>query len=438
MQCLRVPAQRQVWKARVLMIFRNFLAWAQTAPAASRAEGASALARAYLEAELSEEDRSDAEIALTSLLDDPAISVRRALAIELAGSPYAPRHVISALASDQSGISVPVLSRSPLLSEAELCDCAVIGDVYAQAAIALRPGLPEAVAWVIADRGEREAVISLAVNLCAYLAEPILGRILERHGEDGEVREAILARGDLPASIRSDLVTATANALSSFVISAGWMTAERAGRTCRETLESGVVEIAAGELQTGNLQVGGNLPLGLVHHLRQQEQLTPALILRGLLSGNRSLFEATLCELSGQGPERVKGFVAAWSGAGFAALYARANLPPGLLPVFRAALAAQDDYGLIYVAEQRPQLSKLLIEGTLRALEAMAGPPLGRVIALLHRLRAEVARTEARAMSTELIASSMATTLAPPVENPPAIALELEAGAEADELAVAA
>ncbi len=74
MQCLRVPTQRQVWKARVLMIFRNFLAWAQTAPAASRAEGASALARTYLEAELSEEDRADAEIALTSLLDDPAIS----------------------------------------------------------------------------------------------------------------------------------------------------------------------------------------------------------------------------------------------------------------------------------------------------------------------------------------------------------------------------
>ncbi len=337
--------------------------------------------------------------------------------------------MISALASDQSDISVPVLSRSPLLSEAELCDCVAIGDVYAQAAIALRPGLPESVAWVIADWGEREAVISLAVNLCTYLAEPVLGRMLARYGEDGEVREAILARGDLPASIRSDLVSATADALSAFVTSAGWMTAERAGRTCRETRESGVVEIAAGELQ-----VEGSLPLGLVRHLRQQEQLTPALILRGLLSGNRSLFEAALCELSGQGAERVRGFVAAWSGAGFAALYTRANLPPGLLPVFRAALAAQDDYGLIYAAGQRPQLSKLLIEGTLRALDAMAGPDLGRVMALLHRLRAEAARTEARAMSTDLIAS----TLAPPVEISSVAPLEIEIEQEPGNIAIAA
>ena len=62
------------------MIVRNFLQWARTASAAQRAEGAGALARAYLYAEMEVAARRDAEIALMSLLDDPSPLVRRALA----------------------------------------------------------------------------------------------------------------------------------------------------------------------------------------------------------------------------------------------------------------------------------------------------------------------------------------------------------------------
>ena len=62
------------------MIVRKFLSWSQTATAGERAEGASALARAYLYADLSEQDYDDAELALTTLLEDPSPLVRRAMA----------------------------------------------------------------------------------------------------------------------------------------------------------------------------------------------------------------------------------------------------------------------------------------------------------------------------------------------------------------------
>ncbi len=380
------------------MIFREFLVWAQSAPALHRAEGASALARAWAETELSDEERSSAEIALTSLLDDPTASVRRALAIELAGAASAPAHVIAALACDQSEVSVPVLTRSPLLSESQLCEAAVVGDVYARAAIALRPGLPESVAWTIADCGEREAVISLAVNLTAATTEPVLRRALERFGDDGEMREAILARGDLSDAIRCELVDATARALSSFMGMTGWLSAERMERACRESVDAGAIEIAASSASATET----GLPFDLVRHKRQTGQLTPAFILRALLSGNRGILEAALCELAGYAPARVSGFVSAWSGAGFGALYTKAGLPPALLPVFRAALSAQDQYGLVYAPGQRPQLSRLLIDATIRSVESLAGPELGRVMALLQRLRAEAARSEARVLSSEL------------------------------------
>ena len=67
------------------MIVRQFLQWLRTAPAGDRAEATSALARAYLYSDLSENDRAAAEGAMIMLLDDPSPLVRRALAEVFAG-----------------------------------------------------------------------------------------------------------------------------------------------------------------------------------------------------------------------------------------------------------------------------------------------------------------------------------------------------------------
>ena len=75
------------------MIVRKFMQWVQTAPASQRADGASALARAYLYADLGDEQRQEAEQALTSLLDDSSPLVRRSLAESSRAPPM--RRIIS-------------------------------------------------------------------------------------------------------------------------------------------------------------------------------------------------------------------------------------------------------------------------------------------------------------------------------------------------------
>ena len=115
------------------MIVRKFMQWAATAASAERAEGAGSLARAYLYADFAPQDRSEAEVASTALLDDPAPSVRKALSEAFASAAEAPIAIVVALANDQSDVAAPVLSRSPLLGDGELIDCAAIGDAFAQA-----------------------------------------------------------------------------------------------------------------------------------------------------------------------------------------------------------------------------------------------------------------------------------------------------------------
>ncbi len=102
------------------MLSRQFLSWAERAPAGERAEAAGNLARACLYAELDAIERGEMERAMTCLLDDPSPLVRRALAEALAGAADAPHHLVAALANDQADIAALVLARSPRLTDAEL------------------------------------------------------------------------------------------------------------------------------------------------------------------------------------------------------------------------------------------------------------------------------------------------------------------------------
>ncbi len=391
------------------MIVRSFLQWAQTASAAQRAEGAGALARAYLYSDLDDGARREAELALTALLDDPSPLVRKALADNFASAVDAPRAIVSALASDQSDIATPVLSRSPLLTEAELIDCAAVGDAFAQSAIALRARVQPSVCAALAEIGAREAAISLAVNPGADLPEFSMRRMIERFGDDGEMREALLARPWLPATVRNDLANAAAASLTAFVLDRAWLSSERAERLAREARDKANVIIVADAAERDGRQGVRDL----VAHLRASRQLTASLVLRALLSGNRDLFEAALVELSGLREDRVAGLVRDFRGAGFAALYARAGLPEKFLPAFRAALEAQREYGGVNGACEA-RLSLVMIERVLTACEGINLGELDKLMALLRRFEMEAALEEARAAAAHLSAEAEA----PAIEGP--------------------
>jgi uncharacterized protein (DUF2336 family) len=380
------------------MIVRNFLQWAQNAPTAQRAEGAGALARAYLYSDLEQATRREAELALTSLLDDPSPLVRRALADSLASAIDAPHTIVAALANDQSDIAAPVLSRSPLLTEAELIDCAAIGDSFAQSAIALRAHVSASVCAALAEVGSREAAISLAVNPGAQLPEFSMRRMVERFGDDGEMREALLSRPYLPPAVRNDLVNAAASSLASFVVDCAWLSSERAERLTREARDKANVIIIAETVEND----GHRGLRDLVKHLRNSSQLTASLVLRALLSGNGDLFEAALVELSGLREDKVAGLVRDFRSLGFAALYARAGLPPRLLPAFRAALEAQREFGANGEHLGDARLSLVMIERVLTACEEINAGELDKLMALLRRFEMEAAREEAREATLKL------------------------------------
>jgi uncharacterized protein (DUF2336 family) len=379
------------------MIVRQFLRWVQTAAPGERAEATSALARAYLYSDLSEEDRLAAEAAMTVLLDDPSPLVRRALADALAAAPEAPHGVILALAQDQQEIACIVAGRSPVLSDADLVDLIGAGDEDLQSAIASRENLPRGIAGAIAEVGAPAACLVLIENTSSATSMKAFARIAERHGQLSAIREALFAREDLPADTRQALVAKLSETLVRLVAERNWLPEERVQRVAREACERATIAIASGKNAD---EIGA-----LVRHLVTSGQLTSVLLLRALLSGHVHFLIEAFTELSGVAPERVAGVLSDRNGYGFRALYDRAGLPAAAFGAFRAALEALHEIGFVEDAVGAATLKRRIVERVLTLYEGAEEGEIDYLFAMLRRFAAEAAREEARYYTADLVAA---------------------------------
>lgn len=401
------------------MILRQFLTLTQHASVERRAEAAAALTRAYLDGSLGPDAAWEAKTALLALLDDPDLAVRRALAEAAADSDAAPRPLVVALASDHPDIACLVLARSPVLMDADLVDCAAVGCEAVRAAVASRGDLSKPVAAALAEVAGIPSLTALAKNPRAAIGTAAFLRMVERHGADAELRQALLARHDLPIEARHALVTLAAEQLSQLGQDSGWITSARGARVAREAREAAALALSDEAGETGLAR--------LVAHLRVQEQLTAGLILRAILSLRLPFAEVALAELSGLSRARVAGLMFEPYGAGFAALHRRAGLPPLLLPAIQTALAVWRDSADGRHGPSGPRLARSMIEAALTACETMPFAEARGLMALLARYEAEAARDEARLFAGEQIAlharDAAAGTLALPAAEAGAVAM---------------
>lgn len=380
------------------MIVRHFLDWVRTAPAGKRAEATAALARAYLYSDLSPDDAAAAEGAMLILLDDASPLVRRALADALAASPSAPPAVMLALAADQPQIAAPVLALSPLFVDADLVDAVATGDGEVQIAIASRAALPSPVAAAIAEVGSAEACLVLTENVDAEIATFSVDRIVERFGHLAAIREALLARDDIAPATRLALVAKVSETLVGFVAARQWLDVDHAQRIAREACEKATVTLAAAAPST---QIRP-----LIRHLRISGQLTAGLILRALLSGNVTLFEEALAELTEMPVERVSNLIHDSGNAGLRALFDQAGLPSSTYPAFKEAIEAMREGGLIIEPGGVARLKRRTIERVLTRCEDEDIGDLAPLLTLLRRFATEAAREEARLFCDELVAEN--------------------------------
>jgi len=370
------------------MIVERFLHWIGHAAPKRRAEAASALARAFLTSPLTEDERDGLEAAMTILLDDPHLPVRLALAEELATSRKAPHHVMLALAGDHVEVAATVLEASPLFLDTELVDLVATREAAVQCAIARRIPVSRSLAAAIAEVGDLDAVIELLCNENAHVARFSLDRMVARFGHEAELREMLLAREDLPASLRQALVEALADSLCAFVTAKGWISAERARAAADEALEKSALAMAETATPAALAQ--------LVARLIDREELTPSLLVRALVAGQLGFFHEALSAISGMPHRRVGALLAAPRSAALHALLRQAGLPAAVLPGIIAALEAMQDIASEDLAGHDYRRATRLIDGILERYGTLPSDELDDLLALLRRLALDAKRDAAR------------------------------------------
>jgi uncharacterized protein (DUF2336 family) len=368
---------------------RDFLVWSRSASASRRAEAAAALAHAYLFGDVDETIRSNLETAITVLLDDPAPTVRFALADSLANSPDAPRHVILSLAGDQTEIAAIVLSRSPVFLDSELVDLVGAMSDALQNAIASRPRLSAGVSAALTELGTDEACATLLANPGAEIAGISLDRLAQRFGDRPEFRNALLERDDLPIAVRHNLIRGLSEALGNLVQHKDWLDPERALMVAQEACDQATVAIAA-ESARDDL-------VALAEHLRVTQQLTTSLLLRTLCAGNLGFFAAALSVLTRMPEQRIKAIVVDRHITAFGAVYRRAGLPERAFDAFATGVrTCRHHTGEEVDPGRRYHYTRRVVDEVLARFEEISDSEMNELTAMLRRFSAEAGRAAAR------------------------------------------
>lgn len=393
------------------MIVEQFLRWMTMVGPEQRAQAVPPLTRAYFRSELTREERDGLEALMTVLLDDADPGVRLALAEAIVDEPDAPHPLVLALAQDRTDIAATVVARSPVLLDAELVDLVALGGEEIQYAAATRPTVSPALAAALAEVGEPSALEALLRNRRAAIPHFSLARIVERAGQIGEIRDALLARSGVPIGIRQSLLDQLSSALRGLVTERAWMSQERADTVTRDAKDKATIALAAA--------AAADEIAPLVAHLRASGQLTTTLLLRSACYGNlRLLGEAIAC-LSGMPSSRVACLMASGREPAFRALYRKAGLPDRAYPAFLAAMEVNRDLGGDGAADELDDhaFAARVIAKVLDRCGQNQSAEFQDLIVLLRRFATEVARDAARSFMSRSLERPLALAPSEPAND---------------------
>lgn len=370
------------------MVINQFLDWSQGAPAEKRAHAAGALARAFVEKQLSYEEMISAESALTLLLDDGSIKVRMTLAQELCMSTRAPHNVIMGLANDIKEIASLIIVSSPILTQEDLLEFVRTGTEYQQISVACRTQLPPVVMNAVIEHGSPTANKALLSNDDIELDAMQIEKLGRKHGQTPSVRALLLKNPNISGALRMVLTEYLANHLKSHMGKTFATDTPRFDAVINRALERGCIQCAA------NIEPEQIAPL--VEDLRNGHKLTAGLLLRSLCMGNISMFCVAVSTLSRVPLNRVEIIVSQNRSGPLRSLCNKASIPTPAITVMEIVIKLWRD--LLADSEwiERSRMPYLVTRQALAdysAHEQVADPVL---INLLQQISRELARDDAR------------------------------------------
>ena len=299
----------------------------------ARAVAARRVCRALDDMALTEVDREQAQEVLRLMARDAADLVRAALARTLRASPLVPRDLALQLARDIDSVCVPILSESPVFTDADLIEIVLAGDATRQAAIAGRRSVSQAVSLALVEHGVQAAAEIVCANDNADVGDRALRIVIERFPQSVSVLAAVAHRKNLSPVVTEKLVALTGGALRDRLVDEHAVPPELALRIVTGATERATMDLVEAAGRAADIKA-------FVAHLRRHGRLTASLLLRGLAQGHMAFVEWGLAELAAVPHDRTWVMVHDCGPLGLKTIYERAGLPPRLYGVFQAGVEA--------------------------------------------------------------------------------------------------
>lgn len=306
-----------------MVAYQEFVSLSQSPDSEERGGAAHLSALAYLNHIGPADEQAALYAALIGFLDDPSVKVRAALAYGLLHSHEAPRAIMLSLLHDSTIIARAVMQYSPVLIDADLMGLIKTLDMTMLVAVSQRARISPRLAAAIVARGQGPVTLRLLRRHDIAFETTLLGQLAEALGGSADMRGALLARPDLPASARLLLVQRATEALRGARIVKGAVAEDRLGRILRDSCDTALSAI--GEREAVQAQAAG-----YVSELIATERVNTRVLLHAVVTGHVMFFAACLAELAETPRGKVFALLENGSRAALNALLARCGLGEGV------------------------------------------------------------------------------------------------------------
>lgn len=150
---------------------------------------------------LNEQEASHLGDILDSLTRTVGSGARQTLGQRIGDLGSAPRAVIIRLANDKVAVARPVLTGSPVLENENLIDIIGVQTQEHLLAISARPNLHECVTDALAEKGNEDVLLSIALNLGANLSRSTAAHLVARSQSLEPLQTPLVERSDIPADL---------------------------------------------------------------------------------------------------------------------------------------------------------------------------------------------------------------------------------------------
>lgn len=371
-----------------MVAYQEFLSLSRSSDSETRGQAAHLSAVAYLSHRGPADEHAALYAALIGFLEDPSVKVRAALAYGLLHSADAPRPIILALLQDSAVIARAVAQYSPVLLDADLIGRVKFFEISMLLALSQRAQVSTRLASALVARNDSMLTKRLLERADVAFDLEVLSALCLKHKDEAGMRGALLARKDLPASARLQLVESAVDALRGARLVKGALAPERLERLLRDTVDTAVTAI-------GEQEAHQSAP-GYVASLIDSDKINTRVLLHAVVHGHVMFFADCLAVLAQAPREKVFSLLETGSRASLNALLARCGLGAAVRNLLSRLVFHARTSDLADDASARHYVVTALTEELIAEFDGVIPPELEDAFSYLSEQNILLARKAAR------------------------------------------